>query len=90
MVCKENCPYGAVDVVVQKGHRAPVPVVHEKRCSKSPPAIVVEPVGALRLNDASFEKTAKAAGLELEPGQHQGRTAESNEGKLGIPPGFLE
>ena len=44
----------------------------------------------LRLNDASFEKTAKAAGLELEPGQHQGRTAESNEGKLGIPPGFLE
>lgn len=100
MVCKENCPYGAVDVVEQKGHRAPVPVVHEKlcygcgfcekHCPKSPPAIVVEPVGALRLNDASFEKTAKAAGLELEPGQHQGRTAESNEGKLGIPPVFLE
>ncbi|MFQ8888522.1 MAG: hypothetical protein ACLR7Z_09470 [Bilophila wadsworthia] len=97
MVCKENCPYGAVDVVVQKGHRAPVPVVHEnaatdagsvKALPQSPPAIVVEPVGALRLNDASFEKTAKAAGLELEPGQHQGRTAESNEGKLGIPPGF--
>lgn len=82
MVCKENCPYGAVDVVVQKGHRVPVPVVHEKRCygcgfcekhcPKSPPAIVVEPVGALRLNDASFEKTAKAAGLELKPGQLKG------------------
>ena len=45
---------------------------------------------ALGLNDASFEKTAKAAGLELKPGQHQGRTVESNKGKLGIPPGFLE
>ncbi|WP_418449590.1 twin-arginine translocation signal domain-containing protein [Bilophila wadsworthia] len=44
---------------------------------------------ALGLNDASFEKTAKAAGLELEPGQHQGRTAESNEGKMGIPPVFF-
>lgn len=100
MVCKENCPYGAVDVIVQQGHVAPVPLVHEKRCygcgfcekhcPKSAPAIVVESEGALRLNDASFETTAKAAGLELEPGQHQGRTAESNEGKLGIPPGFLE
>ena len=51
---------------------------------------MVEPVGGLRLKDVSFEMTAKAAGLELEPEQHQWKTAESNEGNLGIPPGFLE
>lgn len=32
MVCKEKCPYGAVDVVVQPGHVAAVPVVDETRC----------------------------------------------------------
>ncbi len=100
MVCKENCPYGAVDVVVQKGHRAPVPLVHEKRCygcgfcekhcPKFPPAIVIEPVGALRLNNVSFEITAKMAGLELEPEQHQGKAAGNDGGNMGTPPGFLE
>ncbi len=100
MVCKENCPYSAVDVIVQQGHVAPVPVVHEKRCYGcglcekhcpiSLPAIVVEPAGALRLNNASFEKTAKGAGLELDPRQHQGETAGHDEGHYGTPPGFLE
>ncbi len=100
MVCKENCPYGAIDVEVRSGHKAPIPLVHENRCygcgfcekhcPQSPAAIVVETAGALRLNNASFERMAKAAGLELEPEQHQGRT-DGNEGEnLGVPPGFLE
>ena len=100
MVCKENCPYGAIDVVVRSGHKAPVPVVHEnhcygcgfceKHCPQSPPAIVVASTGALRLNNASFERAARAAGLELEPEQHQGKTNGNDEGKIGVPPGFLE
>lgn len=88
------------DVIMQQGHVAPVPVVHEKRCygcgfcekhcPKFLSAIVVKSVGVLRLNNTAFEKTAKAAGLELDPRQHQGETVGHDEGNHGTPPGFLE
>lgn len=100
MVCKENCPYGAVDVVVQKGHVAPVPVVHEKRCfgcgfcekhcPKARSAILVKPMEALRLDQAMFAMTAKAMDLELDPAQHQGENLSSILRDNGAPPGFLE
>lgn len=100
MVCKENCPYGAIDVVIRSGHKAPVPVVHENRCygcgfcekhcPQSPPAIVVDSVGALRLNNESFEKTAKAVGLDLEPSFHQGDAGKDHCEHNDVPPGFLE
>ena len=77
MVCKENCPYGAVDVVVQPGHVAAVPVVDETRCygcgfcehhcPKPVSAIVVEARGALRLAEGlDFEKDARRKGLRLD------------------------
>ncbi len=100
MVCKENCPYGAVDVVVQKGHIAPVPVVHESRCygcgfcekhcPKKKSAILVKSAGALRLNAPMFEKTAKTAGLELDPRRHQGIIIGPDAENHSMPPGFLE
>ena len=100
MVCKENCPYGAIDVEVRSGHKAPVPVVHENRCygcgfcekhcPQSPAAIVIESAGALRLNNASFERMAKAAGLELEPSIHQGESKKTHFEHRDVPPGFLE
>ena len=77
MVCKENCPYGAVDVVVQPGHVAAVPVVDETRCygcgfcehhcPKPVSAIVVEARGALCLAEGlGFEKEARRRGLRLD------------------------
>ena len=77
MVCKENCPYGAVDVVVQPGHVAAVPVVDETRCygcgfcehhcPKPVSAIVVEARGALCLAEGlDFEKDARRRGLRLD------------------------
>ncbi|MCH5276535.1 MAG: 4Fe-4S dicluster domain-containing protein [Desulfovibrionaceae bacterium] len=100
MVCKENCPYGAVDVSMRSGHKAPVPAVHDTRCygcgfceqacPQTPSAIVVEPVGALRLNQDSFEAAARAAGLELEPSVHQGHVSQERWGQADAPPGFLE
>lgn len=77
MVCKEKCPYGAVDVVVQPGHVAAVPVVDETRCygcgfcehhcPKPVSAIVVEARGALCLAEGlDFEKDARRRGLRLD------------------------
>ena len=79
MVCKENCPYGAVDVVVKPGHVAAVPVVDETRCygcgfcehhcAKPVSAIVVEARGVLRLSGPGFEKEARRCGLKLDAAQ---------------------
>lgn len=98
MVCKENCPYAAIDVVVRSGHKASAPIVHEnscygcgfceRHCPQSPPAIVITSAGALRLNDASFERTAKMAGLHLDPTVHQGESSKTHFEQS--PPGFLE
>ena len=77
MVCKENCPYGAVNVVVQPGHVAAVPVVDETRCygcgfcehhcPKPVSAIVVEARGVLCLAEGlDFEKDARRRGLRLD------------------------
>ncbi len=105
MVCKENCPYGAVDVVVQQGHVAPVPVVDEKRCfgcgfcehhcPKPVSAIVVESRGALRLAGPGFEKAAKKAGFILGAAQkkapyHAPLFQPEGSGESTAPPGFLE
>ena len=51
---------------------------------------MVEPIGALHLDAPTFEKTAKAVGMELDPKQHQGETVGHGEGNYYAPPGFLE
>lgn len=102
MVCKENCPYGAVDVVVQPGHVAAVPVVDETRCygcgfcehhcAKPVSAIVVEARGVLRLSGPGFEKEARRCGLKLDAAQ-QGAVRNApvpHMDAAGAPPGFLE
>lgn len=100
MVCQETCPYGAVSVVPREGHVAPVPVVRpercygcgfcEKHCPTGEASIRVEALGALRLADGAFERSAKAAGLELDPALRPAEPVHFNESGGGAPPGFLD
>ncbi|MDR2573006.1 MAG: 4Fe-4S binding protein [Desulfovibrio sp.] len=74
IVCQEVCPYGAVKLQKMEGFAAPAPVVNnercygcgycERHCPLSVPAIVVEPLNALRLTEASYRRTALAAGMD--------------------------
>lgn len=100
MVCKENCPYGAVDVVAREGVPVAVPVVQanrcygcgfcEKACPKTPAAIAVSAEGALRLNSGDYQARARSLGLELDPEQHKRKQAGPPASWNGAPPGFLE
>ncbi len=100
MVCKENCPYGAIDVSVREGSSIPVPSVHENRCTgcgfcghhcpKGTEAITVTPDHALRLNGTHYKAAALQAGLELDPSLHRGAGAEDTYGNQSLPPGFVE
>ena len=101
MVCQESCPYGAVNIIQKEGLSVPVPVVNssrcygcgycEQHCPVRVPAIIVQPLNALRLNSNDYMSTAKAIGLELMPrakGQIYNDNDNIQEGEL--PPGFTE
>lgn len=100
MVCKENCPYGAIEAIAIVGHKVPVPVVHnnrcygcgfcEKHCPQSPAAIIIESWGAIRLNNASFEKVAKEKNLNLAATPLHKISDMGNQQAPGLPPGFTE
>lgn len=105
MVCKENCPYGAVSVTAREGRRIPVPEVDEKRCwgcgfcekhcPKTPSAIVVESRNALRTTAGNYEQLARAAGFELQvtalPGHASRPSPDAGQSDAATPPpGFLE
>jgi MauM/NapG family ferredoxin protein len=77
LVCDEVCPYNAVEFKNVPGIPVAVPFVNENRCSgcgfcelhcpvQAQAAIVVEPMGALRLPDGSFRDHGQRAGLTLE------------------------
>ncbi|MCR5564026.1 MAG: 4Fe-4S dicluster domain-containing protein [Desulfovibrio sp.] len=99
MVCNENCPWGAIDSIVQPGHSVPVPQVKpercygcgycEKHCPKDITAIHVESFGALRLTVHSFEEAAKAKGFCLGEVPVASSTAAPAISDA-PPPGFLE
>lgn len=98
MVCKENCPYGAIDAVVQPGLPVSVPQVQanrcygcgycERHCPKDIPAIKVVSDGAIRIADHSFEEKARAAGLRL--GDPPAAPEAAMPAADAPPPGFLE
>ena len=101
VVCEEVCPYGAIKCERQGSSSVPVPVVKaercfgcgycEQHCPVRVPAIVVQPLNALRLHGEEYEKAARAMGMTLVPGAQ-----ESKEDVLetlppdGLPPGFTE
>jgi ferredoxin len=109
LVCDEVCPYDAVVLKRVAGIKIPVPFVIENRCSgcgycehhcpvEAMPAIVVEPMDALRLSTGSYRQKGRSIGLRLElrrksPRIEKGQSpAPLNEGDAGsgLPPGFSE
>lgn len=99
VVCQEVCPYGAVSLARVEGLAAPAPRVRaaqcfgcgycEKHCPVSLPAIIVEPLGALRLSTGSYRSAARAAGLSLSPGA-AGSAPDIIIPQDELPPGFSE
>lgn len=98
LVCDEVCPYDAVSLRRVPDLDVAAPFVDETRCSgcglchhhcpvRPGSAIVVEPVGALRLAEGSYRNATRRLGLTLElkpsaPPQPQPGAPQ------GLPPGF--
>jgi len=112
LICDEICPYNAISSQFVADHTVTVPVVDENRCngcgyceSKCPvvgeSAILVEPIGELRLASGSYRKKAEELGLVFhakegvedhfilnEPGLEKSlEKPQDREG--GLPPGFV-
>ncbi len=101
MVCDEVCPFKAVQFRKEPGNPVPVPQVMEDKCAgcgycehycpvQNQSAIVVTPMGALRLSGESYEAQGKFQGLTLsikaKPG-HGFEPGGETPGK-GFAPGF--
>jgi MauM/NapG family ferredoxin protein len=76
LVCGEVCPFKAVEFSFEAGNPVTVPEVHEERCTgcgycehycpvQNQSAIVVSPMGAIRLAKGSYLETAKGQGLNF-------------------------
>jgi MinD superfamily P-loop ATPase len=74
LICDEICPYNAIVSQFMTGHSVTVPVIDEDKCNgcgycecKCPvtgdSAIIVEPLGELRLASGSYKEKAKEMGL---------------------------
>jgi polyferredoxin len=115
LICDEICPYNAIASQFAAGHPITVPVIDEDKCngcgyceSKCPvtgeSAIVVEPLGELRLASGSYKEKAEELGLVfLAKGRVKEQTIlnrDQREGKGApevpaakdekkVPPGFI-
>jgi MauM/NapG family ferredoxin protein len=74
LICDEICPYNAISSQFAEGYPVTVPVIDENKCNgcgyceaKCPvdgeAAIIVEPLGELRLTSESYEQKARELGL---------------------------
>ena len=98
IVCGEVCPYNAMKLVPEDGYTVTVPKVDDNRCfgcgaceHSCPveiPAVIVEPVKALRLNNSNYTERSKELGLDLTVNSEQ--KIFNNEDYDGLPPGFVE
>jgi ferredoxin-type protein NapF len=107
MVCDEVCPYSAIKFRSEPGNPVPVPEVLEDRCSgcgfcehhcpvQNQSAIIVTPMGAVRLNNGSFMEYGMSQGLNIslahkgkkEQAGAAGYPGESSPGTEGDVPGF--
>ena len=106
LVCDEVCPFDAIELKRVPDLKVAVPFVDEKRCSgcgfcehhcpvEALPAIVVEPMEALRLDKGSLQAEARRIGLDLKIRRTRPRSAaydqpayDSENG--GLPPGFSD
>ena len=101
MVCDEVCPYKAVVFHKEPGNPVPVPRVDENKCAgcgycehycpvQNQAAIVVTPMGALRLSEGSYMAQGKTQGLQLSihGKSGYGPLPENKGGENGFAPGF--
>jgi len=101
MVCDEVCPYKAVEFRKEPGNPVPVPQVREEKCAgcgycehfcpvQNQSAIVVTPMGALRLSEGSYVAQGKSQGLNLSIDHKSayGFQLEDKDGGKGFAPGF--
>ncbi len=81
LICDEICPYNAISNRFVAGHGVTVPVIDENRCNgcgfcenKCPvngeAAVIVEPLGEIRLATASYLKEARKRGLVYQAKGH--------------------
>jgi len=101
MVCDEVCPYKAVEFRKEPGNPVPVPQVREEECAgcgycehfcpvQNQSAIVVTPMGALRMSEGSYVAQGKSQGLNLSinPKSEYGPQPEGKDWGKGFAPGF--
>jgi len=101
MVCDEVCPYKAVEFRKEPGNPVPVPQVREEKCAgcgycehfcpvQNQSAIVVTPMGALRMSEGSYIAQGKSEGLNLSitPKSGYGPQPEGRDWGKGFAPGF--
>ena len=107
LICDEFCPFNALDFRIVPGVSVAVPFVNEERCSgcglceyncpvQARAAIVVEPMGALRLKHGSYRVAARRMGLDLSL-EHKRKYGVApyeqpgwSTGPTGLPPGFTK
>jgi ferredoxin-type protein NapF len=76
MVCDEVCPYSAIEFTREEGSTVPVPKILEERCTgcgrceyncpvRNQAAIVVTPLGALRIDEGSIREQGMSQGLNI-------------------------
>ena len=106
LVCDEVCPFDAIELKRVPDLKVAVPFVDEKRCSgcgfcehhcpvEALPAIVVEPMEALRLEQGSHRTRARAIGLDLQIRRTRPRPAAYDQPPYeaesdALPPGFSD
>lgn len=111
LICDEVCPFDAIEFRMLPGNPIAVPFVNENKCAgcgfcehycpiRAIPAIMVEPMLALRLSGGSYRVAARERGYSLELGPKTGfrPSVENGPQKMvpasldenGLPPGFTE
>ncbi len=111
LICDEVCPFDAIDFRKPPGRPIAVPFVIENKCAgcgycehhcpvQAVPAIVVEPMLALRLSNGSYRVAARERGYSLEISKKAGGHSFAHDGpgdnpwskldEKGLPPGFTE
>lgn len=102
MVCDEVCRFNAITFRKSPESSVAVPYIIEEKCSgcgyceyycpvQNQKAIIVTPMGELRLAKGSYQAAARAQGLDLsiDAGEQQGYP-EVQPGEPGTAPGFTE
>ncbi len=105
MVCDEVCPYNAIEFKVIPESSVAVPFVYENKCSgcgfcehfcpvHANAAIIVEPMGAVRIEKGSYREKARQMGLSLQIKKVRNEESEiyplNEYEESGLPPGFTE